>query len=88
MRHLAFVSLITVASSSAPALAASPEPQPSSPLRSQFYIFDGSSFEAGPRAPSLALMNPRAAARFDRLLSLKKDLLVGLGPSLKERALK
>ena len=68
-----------------PALAASPDEKP---VRSQFYIFDGSSFEAGVKGPSLELLNPRQAARFSRLMSLKKDLLAGLGVTLKERALK
>ena len=43
---------------------------------------------AGAKVPAIALMNPRKAARFERLMSLKKDLLQGLVSSVKERALR
>ena len=83
MRTIAVaIALLTTSS----ALAASPDP--AAKLRSQFYIFDGSSFEAGARGPSLELLNPRQAARFSRLMSLKKDLLQGMSETLKDRSLK
>lgn len=89
MRRLALVLLVCASSvAPLPALAASPDPAPTRGVRSQFYIFDGSSFEAGAKAPGMALMNPRAAARFGRLMSLKKDLLGGIAGSLKDRSLK
>lgn len=86
MRRLAVI--VTVSLLPMPALAASPDPAPAGSVRSQFYIFEGSSFEAGANGPSLDLVNPRQAARFGRLASLKKDLLGGLGKTLKERALR
>lgn len=86
MRRLALIVMCSVLT--APALAASPDPAPTGSVRSQFYIFEGSSFEAGAKGPSLDLVNPRQAARFGRLVSLKKDLLGGLGKTLKERALR
>lgn len=86
MRRFAIIVVSSLLS--APALAASPDPGPAGSVRSQFYIFEGSSFEAGERGPSLDLVNPRQAARFGRLVSLKKDLLGGLGKTLKERTLR
>jgi hypothetical protein len=65
------------------ALAAAPEP-----VKSRFYIFDGSSFEGRVSAPGLDVFGPRQAARFGRMLDLKKDLLPGLATSLKERTFK
>lgn len=67
------------------ALGASPDP---GPTRSQFYIFEGSSFEVGARGPQADLYGPRQTARFGRLLELKKDLTPGIGRSLKERTFK
>lgn len=65
------------------AFAAEPEP-----VKSRFYIFDGSSFEGSARAPALDYFGPRQSARFGRLLELKKDLLPGLSSSVKERTFK
>lgn len=84
MRRLALV--VTLSLCPLPALAA--DPNPAGGTRSQFYIFEGSSFAAGTKGPSLDLVNPRAAARFGRLVSLKKDLLSGLGKTLRERSLR
>lgn len=92
MRRLALVLFVSVSSAAVtPALAASPDPvgaPPAGGVRSQFYIFDGSSFEAGAKVPGMELMNPRSAARFGRLMSLKKDLLAGIGNTRKDRSLK
>ncbi len=82
---LAFVVVSCAVSSS---FAASPDDKPLGPVRSQFYIFDGSSFEVGAKGPAVALMNPRKAARFERLVSLKKDLLAGMHSNVRERALR
>jgi|GEM_PF-2529370 len=92
MRRLTLVLFLSVTSIATPALAASPDPvagpAPTSGVRSQFYIFDGSSFEAGAKVPGMELMNPRSAARFGRLVSLKKDLLAGISHSRRDRSLK
>ncbi len=89
MRRLVLALFVSASSvATVPALAASPDPAPGNGVRSQFYIFDGSSFEAGAKVPGVALMNPRSAARFGRLMSLKKDLMVGIRSSLKDRSLK
>ena len=67
------------------AFAASPEPQA---VRERFYIFEGTSIEAGSRGPALDVFGPRHSARFGRLLELKKDLTPGIGHALKDRAFK
>jgi len=82
---LALASTLTLASLAPTALAASPEP---TGPRQQFVIFDQLTFNGGVPKPSIDLMNPRRAASFGRLLELKKDLLAGLGASLKDRSLK
>lgn len=82
---LALASTLTLASLATTALAASPEP---TGPRQQFVIFDQLTFNGGVPKPSIDLMNPRRAASFGRLLELKKDLLAGLGASLKDRSLK
>lgn len=85
MRRLALV--LTVSSLTATtAFAADPADKPG--VRSQFYIFEGSSFEAGAKTPSIDLMNPRKAARFGRLMSLKKDLMRGMASTSRERVLR
>lgn len=84
MRRLV-LAFVLVSSTVSSAMAASPDDKP---VRSQFYIFDGSSFEAGARGPAVALTNPRKAARFERLVSLKKDLLSGMRANVRERALR
>lgn len=66
--------------------AASPDPRDSP--RARFYIFDGSAFEVGPRLPGIDAFGPRQAARFGRLLELKKDLTPGIGQALKDRTFK
>ncbi|MCC6624258.1 MAG: hypothetical protein IT385_23605 [Deltaproteobacteria bacterium] len=87
MRRLAFplIALVALASSS-PALAADPTQR--GPVRSQFYIFDTQTFEAGPRGPGFELMRPHVEARFARMLSLKKDLLPGIGHARKDPVFK
>lgn len=74
---------LTLTLSSSAALAASPEP-----VRSRFYIFETTSIEAGSRGPALDVFGPRQAARFGRLLELKKDFTPGIGQALKDRAFK
>lgn len=82
MRRLAssFLAVFAIASVS-PALAAEPTDKG---VRSQFYIFDAQSFEAGARGPSLELMRPHVGARFARMLELKKDLMPGIGQARKD----
>lgn len=80
------LALVLTASSATTASAAEPGDKPG--VRSQFYIFEGSSFEAGAKTPSIDLMNPRKAARFGRLMSLKKDLMRGMASTSRERVLR
>lgn len=84
MRRLA-LAFVLVSATVSSAFAASPDDKP---VRSQFYIFDGSSFEVGAKRPSAVFTNTRAAARFERLVSLKKDLLTGMRDNVRERALR
>ncbi len=65
------------------ALSAAPDP-----VRSRFYIFEGTSIESGSKGPALDVFGPRQAARFGRLLQLKKDFTPGIGQALKDRAFK
>lgn len=81
MKSLMTALTLTLLSSSA--LAASPEP-----VRSRFYIFEGTSIESGTKGPALDVFGPRQAARFGRLLELKKDFTPGIGQALKDRAFK
>ncbi|MBL8784189.1 MAG: hypothetical protein JNJ59_04730 [Deltaproteobacteria bacterium] len=82
---LALVSTLSLAALAPATLAASPEP---TGPRQQFVIFDQLTFNGGLPKPSIDLTNPRRAASFGRLLELKKDLLAGLGATLKDRSLK
>lgn len=88
MRRLALVCLASLLAST-PALAASPDPvKTKTSTRSQFYIFDGTSFEGRSRTPGIELMSPHRAARFDRLMSLKKDLVTNIFKTRGDRALR
>lgn len=81
MKSLMTALTLTLLSSSA--FAANPDP-----VRSRFYIFEGTSIESGTKGPALDVFGPRQAARFGRLLELKKDFTPGIGEALKDRAFK
>lgn len=81
MKSLMTALTLTLFSTSA--LAASPDP-----VRSRFYIFEVTNIESGARGPALDVFGPRQAARFGRLLELKKDFTPGIGQALKDRAFK
>jgi hypothetical protein len=86
MKTLARLALVTLLIAPVASHAASPDPKGN--VRSQFYIFEGSAFESGVKGPNVEAFGPRQAARFGRLLELKKDLTPGIGQSLKDRAFK
>jgi len=88
MRRLVLALVLTTSSATAAFAVEPPDAAGKPGVRSQFYIFDGSSFEVGARTPGIDLMNPRQAARFGRLMSLKKDLLRGLASTSRERVLR
>jgi len=87
MRRLAssILAVFALASTSS-ALAADPTQR--GPVRSQFYIFDTQTFEAGARGPSFELVRGHGEARFARMLSLKKDLLPGIAHARKDPVFK
>ena len=75
-RPLAALSLL--AALAAPAAASAATPPESGGTKSQFVIFGEQYFEANHAGPTMSRMTGRQAARFERMMSLKKELVPGI----------